>query len=102
MTEVTKLNLPGGLTLWHLILLGLMVIGFIQGNHARDSIGIAFRTHTEDVEKSVQKEIMALKAGQVRLADSRTSLEVLKSELVHVRADIADLTKKVDLLIGRR
>lgn len=102
MVNSTKLTLPGGLSLWHLILLGVMVIQYLQGNNARDNMATAFRTHTRDVEEAVEQEIKDLKAGQIRLSDNRISLEVLKSELVHVRADIADLTKKVDLLIGRR
>lgn len=102
MSDSTKLALPGGLNLWHLILLGIMVVQAVFALNSRDNMMISFKTHTEDFEKEVTKEIKALHEEQARLAEQSSSLDVVKNELQHVREDIKNLTSKVDLLVERK
>ena len=102
MTEQHKIHLPGGLNLWHLILMGFMVVQAIFGINSRDNMMIAFKTHTEDFEEEVKKEIVELKASQARWSEKSASLDVVNNELIHIREDILNLAKKVDLLVERR
>ena len=102
MTEQHKIHLPGGLNLWHLILLGVMVVQAVLGINSRDNMMVAFKTHAEDFEKEVKKELAELKASQVQLSEKSGSLDVVNNELIHIREDILNLAKKVDLLVERR
>lgn len=102
MAEPTKLALPGGLNLWHLILMGMMAAQALLGMNSRDNMMVAFKTHAEDFEEGVKKDIHELQQAQVRLTEQSGSLDVLKNELEHAREDIRSLTQKVDLLIDRK
>ena len=81
-----RIMLPGGLSLWNVVLLLLMVVGWWASQHS-------FQTKVTMTEEALGEDIEELKIEVKELGIRGDRLAVIENELHHLREDVNKLVE---------
>ena len=83
-----RIMLPGGLSLWNVVLLLLMVLGWWANQSS-------FQTKVMLTEESLGEDITELKADVKELGIRGDRLAIIENEIQHLREDVNKLVSRL-------
>ena len=83
-----RIALPGGLSLWNVVLLGIMMLGWWANEKS-------FQTKVTMTEEALEKDITELKVEIKELGIRGDRLAVIENELHHLREDVNTLVERL-------
>ena len=88
MSDDQRIMLPGGLSLWNVVLLLLMVLGWWANQSS-------FQTKVMLTEESLGEDITELKADVKELGIRGDRLAIIENEIQHLREDVNKLVSRL-------